>query len=56
MGDRRGAYGVLAVSPEGKGPRGTQRRIWCGNIKTDLQDVAQDRDRWRSFVMNLQAP
>jgi hypothetical protein len=39
MGDRRGAYGDLAGRPEGKGPRGRQRRTWEGNIKMDIQEV-----------------
>jgi hypothetical protein len=66
MVDRRVACGVLAGTPESKGPRGTQRPILEGNIKVDLQDVrwggiewfdlAQDRDRWMALVnavMNL---
>ena len=57
------------VKPEGKRPLGRPRRIWEDNIKMDLQevgfvgmdwiDLAQDRDRWRSFVtavMNLRVP
>jgi len=46
--------------PEGKGPLGRPRRRWEGNIEVDLQELgcgimdwielAQDRDRWWSFV------
>ena len=50
-------------------PLGRPRRRWVGNIRMDLQEVgcgymdwiglAQDRDRWRTFVsavMNLRFP
>jgi len=60
MGERRGAYSVLVGKPEGKRPLGRQRRRWEDNNKMDLLGVgcgvmdwielAQDRDRWRSFV------
>jgi hypothetical protein len=68
MGDRRGAYRVLAGIPEGNRPLGRPRRRWEYNIKTNLQEIgwgmdwihlAQDRDRWRalvSAVMNLRVP
>ena len=59
-------YRVLVGKPEGKKSLGRPRRKWEYNIKMDLQevgcgsmdwiDLAQDRDRWRSFVnavMNL---
>ena len=50
---------VLVGKPEGKSPLGSPRRRWEDNIKMDLQEVeeggdwmelAQDRNRWRSFV------
>ena len=54
---------------EGKRPLGRRRHRWVDNIKMDLQEVgcggldwielAQDRDRWRAFVivvMNLRVP
>ena len=67
MGERRGVYRVLVEKPEGKKPLGRTRRRWKDNIKLDLLgcggmdwiDLAQDKDRWRSFmsaVMNLRAP
>jgi hypothetical protein len=39
MGDRRGAYRVLVVKPEGKRPLGRPRRRWEDKIKMDLQEV-----------------
>ena len=64
-----GAYRVLVGKPEGKRPLGRPRRRWVDNIRMDLQEVgceyvdwiglAQDRDRWRTFVsavMNLRVP
>jgi hypothetical protein len=70
MGEGRGVYyRVLVGKPEGKRPLGRPRRRWVDNIRTDLQEVgcgymdwielAQDRDRWRTFVsdvMNLRVP
>jgi hypothetical protein len=64
-GEERGVYRVLVGKPEGKRPLGRPRRRWV-DIRTDMQEVgcgymdwnglAQDRDRWRTFVsavMNL---
>jgi hypothetical protein len=69
MGERRGAYRVLVVKPEGRRPLGRRRHRWEDNIKTDLREVgcgcvewiglAQDRDWWRalvSAVMNIRVP
>jgi hypothetical protein len=68
MGEKRGAYRVFVVRPEGRRPLGRPRRIWEDNIKMNLQGVgwsmdwielAQDRDRWRAVVnavMNLRVP
>jgi hypothetical protein len=63
MGATRCAYKVLFGRPKGK------RRRCEDNIKIDVQevgwvridliDLAQDRDRWRTFVnaeMNVWAP
>ena len=63
-----GVYG-LGGEPEGKSPLRRPRRRWVDNISMDLQEVrygymdwiglAQDRDRWRTFVsavMNLRVP
>ena len=69
MGEERGVYRVLVGKPEGKTPLGRPRRRWVDNISMDLQEVgcgpmdwirlAQDRDRWRTFVsavINLRVP
>jgi 3-oxoacyl-ACP reductase-like protein len=36
--NRRGAYKVLVVRPEGKSPLGRSRLRWENNIKMDLQE------------------
>jgi hypothetical protein len=69
MGERRGVYRLLVGKPEGKRPLGRLRRGWKDNIKVGIQgvgfggmdwsDLAEDRDRWRTFVnavMNLRVP
>jgi len=38
-GDRRGVYGVLVRSPEGRKQFGRPRRKWEDNIKMDIQEV-----------------
>jgi hypothetical protein len=68
-GAERNAYRILVGKPEGKRPRGRQRRRWVDNIKMDHRDIeldglywidlAQDRDQWRALVntvMNLWVP
>ena len=69
MGEERWVYRVLVGKPEGKRPLGRPRRRRVDNNRTDLQEVgcgymdwiglAQDRDRWRTFVsavMSLGVP
>jgi hypothetical protein len=69
MGEERGPYRVLLWKPEGKRLLGRPRHRWVDNIRMDLQEagfgymewieLAQDRDRWRTFVsavMNLRVP
>ncbi|KAJ4444238.1 hypothetical protein ANN_06029 [Periplaneta americana] len=69
MGECRNAYRVLVGRPEGKRSLGRPRRRWEDNIKMDLRevgyvdrdwiDLAQDRERWRTYVratMNLRVP
>ena len=60
---------VMVGKLEGRRPLGRPRRRWVDNIRMDPQEVgggymdctglAQDRDRWRTFVsavMNLRVP
>jgi len=69
MGEGSVCTGFLVGKPEGRRTLGRSRRRWEDNIKMDLQEVecggvywielAQDRDRWRTFVnaaMNFQVP
>ena len=69
MGEERGVYRFLVGKPEGRRPLGRPRLKWVDNIRMDLQEVgcgymdwiglAQDRERWRTFVsavMNLRVP
>jgi hypothetical protein len=69
IGEKRNAYRILVVEPEGKRPLVTRRRRWVDNIKIDLReigwdsmdwiDLAQDRAQWRvlvNLVMNLRVP
>ena len=68
-GEERGVYRFLVGKLEGRRPLGRPRHRWVNNIRMDLQEVgcgymdwiglAQDRDRWRTFVsavMNLPVP
>jgi hypothetical protein len=58
--EKRNAYRIWVVKPEGKKPLGRPRRRWVNNIKIDLRDIgwdgvdwidlAQDRDQWRALV------
>jgi hypothetical protein len=38
-GERRDAYDVLVVKPDGKRPLGRPRRRWEDNIEMDLQEL-----------------
>jgi hypothetical protein len=59
-GEKRNAYRLLVVKPEGKRPLERLIRTWVDNIRMDLREVgwsdvdwiglAQDRNRWRALV------
>jgi hypothetical protein len=60
MGEKRNSYRLLVGKQEGKRPLG-RPTWWVDNIRTDLGDVdwiglAQDRNRWRTLVLNLWVP
>jgi hypothetical protein len=46
VGDRRGAYRVLVVRPDGKRPLGRPRLRWEDNIKIYLQEVGWEGVDW----------
>jgi hypothetical protein len=46
MGEKRNAYRLLVVKPEGKRQLGRPRRRWVDNIKTDLGDVGWGDVNW----------
>jgi hypothetical protein len=69
MGEKRNAYRLLVVKPEGKRPLGRPKHRWVDNIRTDLGEVgwgdvdwiglAQDRNMWRALVnsvLNFRVP
>jgi len=39
MGERRKAYRVLVVKPEGKSPLGRHRSVWQYNVKMDRKEI-----------------
>jgi hypothetical protein len=59
-GERRYAYRILVMKPQGKRQLRRPRRRWEDNSKMFLQevccgglywiDLTQDRDRWLAFV------
>jgi hypothetical protein len=69
MGEKRNAYRLLVVKPDGKRSLGRPRRRWVDNIWMDLGEMewgdvdwiglAKDRNRWRAVVysvLNLPVP
>jgi hypothetical protein len=63
MGEKRNAYRILVVKPQGRRPLGRPRRRWVDNIKLDFRgigwdgmdciDLAEDRDQWRALVSTV---
>jgi len=66
MGEKLSAYEVLVGKPEGMRLLGRLRHSWEDNIKMDLKgmgcgvmdwiELAQDRNRWRSLVIEVMNP
>jgi hypothetical protein len=60
IGEKKNAYRLLAVKPEGKIPLGRPRSRWVDNIRMDLGEMgwgdldwiglAKDRNRWRELL------
>jgi hypothetical protein len=46
MVEKRNAYCVLVVEPEGKGALGRPRRRWVDYIKTDIREIERDGMDW----------
>jgi hypothetical protein len=60
MKEKRNAYRILLIKPQGKRRPGRPRITWVDNEiawgDMDWIDLAQDRNNWRAFmktVMNL---
>jgi hypothetical protein len=46
MGEKRNAYGILTVKPEGKRPLGKPRRRWVDSIKINLREIGLGGMNW----------
>jgi hypothetical protein len=44
MGEKKGAYRILVMRPEGRRPLGKPKRRWEDNIKMDLQELGWGMD------------
>jgi hypothetical protein len=65
MQEKRNAYRILVLKPEGKRALGRPRRRWEGTIKLDIKrgwgdmdwiDLAHVRDQWRAVVKHGNEP
>jgi hypothetical protein len=46
MEEKRNAYRILVVKPEGKRPLGRPRHRWMDNIKKDVRGIGWDGVDW----------
>jgi hypothetical protein len=52
MGEKRTAYRILVVKPEGKGPLGRLKLKWADNIKIDLREIESGGMDWIGLAQN----
>jgi hypothetical protein len=52
MREKRKAYRILVVKPEGKKPLERLRRGWVDNIKMDLREIGWGGMNWIDLAQN----
>jgi hypothetical protein len=52
MGEKRNAYRILVIKPEGNRPLARPRRRWLYNIKLDLREIGWDVVDWLDMAQD----